>query len=72
MDIPVFLKNRYDKVIFANRTGPNGYFLTNQIFPPDVYYIQFDQNTYQIQTIQLVLDSNQSKNPIKITAQLKV
>jgi hypothetical protein len=71
-NIPVFLKNKEDNVIFANRTGPNGYFLTNQIFPPDVYYIQFDQNTYQIPDIQLVLDGNESKNPLKITAQLKV
>jgi hypothetical protein len=71
-NVPVFLKNRYDKVIFANRTGPNGYFLTNQIFPPDVYYIHFDQNIYQTPTVQLVLDGHEGKNPIKITAQLKV
>ena len=71
INIPVFLKDNDGKVIFANRTGPNGYFLTNQLFPSGVYYIQFEQNTYEIPTIQLLLDKNISKNPIKITAQLK-
>lgn len=70
-NIPVFLKDEGGKVIFANRTGPNGYFLTNQVFPHGVYYIQFDQSIYQIPTIQLLLDQNVSKSPIKITAQLK-
>jgi hypothetical protein len=70
-NIPVFLKNKNGKVIFANKTGPNGYFLTNRIFPPDVYYIQFDQSTYNIPTVQLLINGNESKNPIKITAQLK-
>jgi hypothetical protein len=70
-NIPVFLKNKNGKVIFANKTGPNGYFLTNRTFPPDVYYIQFDQSTYNIPTVQLLINGNESKNPIKITAQLK-
>jgi hypothetical protein len=70
-NIPVFLKDQNNKVIFANRTGPNGYFLTNQNFPPSVYYIEFNQDTYQIPKVQLVLEGSESKNPIKITAQLK-
>jgi len=70
-NIPVFLKNRDEKIIFANRTGPNGYFLTNQIFQPSVYYIEFDQETYNIPNIRLALSGNESKNPIKVTAQLK-
>jgi hypothetical protein len=70
-NVPTFLKNKNGKVIFANRTGPNGYFLTNQIFPPGIYYIHFEQDTYQIPNVQLVLGRNTSKNPIKITAQMK-
>jgi hypothetical protein len=70
-NIPVFLKDKNGKVIFANRTGPNGYFLTNQTFAPDVYYIQFDQSIYNIPTVQLLLSGKESNNPIKITAQLK-
>jgi hypothetical protein len=70
-NIPTFLKNKDGKVIFANRTGPNGYFLTNQIFPPGMYYVQFEQDTYQIPNVQLVLDGSEGKNPIKITAQMK-
>jgi hypothetical protein len=69
-NIPVYLKDQNGKVIFANRTGPNGYFLSNQIFPQGVYYIQFEQSIYKIPSIQWIVDSNQSKNPIKITAKL--
>jgi hypothetical protein len=69
-NIPTFLKDKDGKVIFANRTGPNGYFLTNQMFPPNVYYIQFEQEIYDIPTVQLILNGNENKNPIKITAQL--
>lgn len=70
-NIPVFLKDKDGKVIFANRTGPNGYFLTNQIFPPNVYLVQFDNNTYQIPVIQLVINGHEGKYPIKIKATLK-
>ena len=70
-NIPVYLKDRNGKVIFANRTGNNGYFLNNQILQPDTYIVQFDQSTYQIPQIQWLVDNTQSKNPIKITATLK-
>jgi hypothetical protein len=68
-NIPVYLKDNNDKVLFANRTGPNGYFLTNKEFPNGMYFIEFDQQSYKIPRIQLVLDSNISKNPIKMTGQ---
>ncbi len=70
-NIPVYLKDRNGKVIFANRTGSNGYFLNNQILQPETYIIQFDQTTYEIPQIQWLVDNTQSKNPIKITAKLK-
>ena len=68
-NIPVYLKDNKEKVLFANRTGPNGYFLSNKEFPNGIYYIEFDQQSYKIPNIQLVLDSNIGKNPIKITGQ---
>lgn len=68
-NIPVYLKDNNEKVLFANRTGPNGYFLTNKEFPNGIYYIEFDQQSYKIPRIQLVLDSNISRNPIKMTGQ---
>jgi hypothetical protein len=70
-NIPVYLKDNNQQVIFVNRTGPNGYFLSNQILKPGIYFIQFDSSNYQIPNIQWILESGQSKNPIKITAQLK-
>ncbi|MCD4811104.1 PrgI family protein [bacterium] len=69
-NIPVYLKDKNGKVIFANRTGQNGYFILNRILPQGIYYIQFDQNTYIIPNIQWILENTQSKNPIKITAKL--
>jgi hypothetical protein len=68
---PVYLKDKDGKVIFANKTGPNGYFLANQMFPPNVYYIEFEQDTYNVPKIQLILEGKEGKSPIKITAQMK-
>jgi hypothetical protein len=70
-NIPVYLKDNKENVLFANRTGPNGYFLTNKEFPNGIYYIEFDQHSYKIPRVQLVLDSNIGRNPIKITGQPK-
>jgi hypothetical protein len=70
-NVPVYLKDKDGKVIFANKTGPNGYFLANQMFPPNVYYIEFEQDTYNIPRIQLILEGKEGKSPIKITAQVK-
>jgi hypothetical protein len=70
-NIPVYLKDKDGKVIFANKTGPNGYFLANQMFQPNVYYIEFKQDTYNIPKIQLILEGKEGKSPIKITAQMK-
>ena len=70
-NIPTFLKDKDGRVIFANKTGPNGYFLTNQIFPPNVYYIQFESDIYQTPIIELVINGNEGKLPIKITGNLK-
>lgn len=70
-DIPTYLKDKEGKVVFANKTGTNGYFLVNKVYPPDMYYVQFDQERYDIPTIQLLLDGRESKNPIKIIGQIK-
>ena len=70
-NIPTFLKDKSGRVVFANKTGPNGYFLTNQIFPPNVYYIQFESDIYQIPIIELVIGGNEGKFPIKISGKLK-
>jgi hypothetical protein len=70
-NIPTFLKDKSGRVIFANKTGPNGYFLTNQVFPPNVYYIQFENDIYQIPIIELVIGGNEGKFPLKITGELK-
>lgn len=70
-NIPTFLKDKSGRVIFANKTGPNGYFLTNQIFPPNVYYIQFESDIYQIPIVELVIGGSEGKYPLKIIAKLK-
>lgn len=70
-NIPVYLKDKNGKVVFGNKTGPHGYFLANKMFPPDVYYIEFEQDTYNIPKIQLILNGQEGKSPIKITAHIK-
>lgn len=68
ISLPVYIKDQNGKVIYANRTGPNGYFLVNQMIPEGVYNIEFEKGTYKIPNIQWILTKNQSKYPVKIIA----
>lgn len=70
-DIPTYLRDKEGKVLFANKTGSNGYFLLNKTYPPGMYYIQFDTDKYNIPTVQIILEGRESRNPIKIIGQLK-
>jgi len=65
--INTYLKDINDKLLYANKTGPNGYFLTNKEYPEGVYNIEFEGLTTKMQNIRLVRTKNTSKLPLKIT-----
>ena len=65
-DIQVYLKDKEGKLLYANKTGQNGYFLTNKEYPEGIYNIEFDGVSYNIQPIQIVLTKNMGKLPYRI------
>ncbi len=65
-NVNTYLKNKDDKIIYANKTGPNGYFLTSQIYPEGVYTIEFESEGIKSPRIKLILEKDSSKLPLKI------
>lgn len=68
-NINTYLKDNNDKILYANKTGPNGYFLTNKKYPPGIYNIEFESNISKIPNIKLVRSKSMSSLPLRISAQ---
>ncbi len=62
------LKDSKGNLLYANRTGNNGYFLTNQKWNPNKYVVEFESEQYTFPKVEIMLTGNESKLPIKITA----
>jgi len=65
-NVIAYLKDKAGKVLYANKTGPNGYFLTNKMWDPDIYTLEFQHPQFQFPKIQLILVDKNVKLPIKI------
>ncbi len=65
-NVIAYLKNREGKVLYANKTGPNGYFLTNKMWDPEIYTLEFQHPQFQFPKVQLILVDKNVKLPIKI------
>ncbi len=61
------LKDEQGNVLYANKTGSNGYFLTNQQWKPGKYSIEFDTNQYMFPKVDILLSGKENNLPIKIT-----
>lgn len=62
--INVYLKDINGKILYANKTGPNGYFLTNKEYPEGIYDIEFENSN--ISKVRLIRTKNTSKLPLRI------
>lgn len=65
-NVNAYLKDLQGKILYANKTGPNGYFLTNKNFPPGIYIIEFENLPTGSLKMRLMLTENISKLPLKI------
>ena len=66
-DVNVYLKDNNDKILYANKTGKNGYFLTHKMYPEGVYNIEFEGVTLSLPRLRIVITKNMGKLPYKIT-----
>lgn len=65
-NVIVYLKDSHQKVLYANRTGTNGYFLTNKMWDIGTYMLEFQHPVYKFPKVQLELSNRENKSPIKI------
>jgi len=61
------LKDEHGNILYANKTGNNGYFLTNQQWKPGKYSVEFDTNQYILPKVEILLSGKENNLPIKIT-----
>lgn len=67
-NVIVYLKDSQQKVLYANRTGVNGYFLTNKMWDVGTYMLELQHPMYKFPKVQLELSNRENKAPIKITS----
>jgi hypothetical protein len=65
-NINTYLKDSNGKILYANRTGPNGYFLTNRIYSAGMYTVEFEGLLSKVPKLRILVSENQSKLPLKI------
>ncbi|HBB64964.1 MAG: hypothetical protein UR34_C0012G0020 [candidate division WS6 bacterium GW2011_GWC1_33_20] len=66
-DINTYLKDINGKILYANKTGPNGYFLTNKVYPEGVYIIEFEGVPTTTPSLRIVVNKDFNKLPLRIT-----
>jgi len=65
-NVITYMKDENDKVVYANRTGPSGYFLTNKIWPKGIYHLEFVHPQYRFPKVKIIVEQEGHKLPIKI------
>lgn len=66
-NVIVYLKSSDGKILYANKTGESGYFLTNKLWEPGTYMLEFQHPTYEFPKVQLEVTNKKNKLPIKIS-----
>ena len=67
-NVVIQLSDKDKKLLYANKTPTNGYFLTNKIFKEGIYLLKIESSDFSFPSVKIVLDKNINKKPIKITA----
>lgn len=65
-NINTYLKDSSGKILYANKTDKNGYFISNRVFPDGIYNIEFEGLQSELPPIKIVLTKNMGKLPYKI------
>ncbi len=66
-NVIVYLKSSEGKILYANKTGDSGYFLTNKLWEPSTYMLEFQHPVYKFPKVQLEVEDKGNKLPIKIS-----
>lgn len=66
-NVNTYLKSKEGKLLYANKTDKNGYFITNKMYPDGIYDIEFEGLESNLPSLRIVLTKNMGKLPYKIT-----
>lgn len=66
-NVITYLKSSEGKILYANKTGDSGYFLTNKLWEPSTYMLEFQHPVYKFPKVQLEVENKENKLPIKIS-----
>lgn len=65
-NVITYMRGEDGKVLYANRTGQSGYFLTNKVWPQGIYYLEFVHPQYKFPKVKMIITNNNHNLPIKI------
>ena len=65
-NINTYLKDSNGKILYANRTGPNGYFLSDKMYSEGLYTVEFEGVPGGAPKLRISVSKNHSKLPLKI------
>lgn len=65
-NVIAYMKDDNDKMLYANRTGASGYFLTNKLWGKGIYNIEFLHSQYKFPKVKIIIEKEDNKLPIKI------
>ncbi len=65
-NVITYMKGEDGKILYANRTGQSGYFLTNKVWPKGIYYLEFVHPQYKFPKVEIIITKEDNKLPIKI------
>ena len=68
-NVTTYLKSKDGRILYANKTGPNGYFLSNKHWDEGSYVLSFKHSKFVFPDVEIALTKKiaDSKNPIKIS-----
>jgi len=62
------LLDNSENILYANKTGNNGYFLTNRKWKPGIYKITLESEDFTLPKVNIILSGKETNLPIKISA----
>ena len=65
-NVIVYMKNAEGKILYANKTKQDGYFLTNNLWPAGIYYLEFIHPQYKFVKLTMIIEKVDNKLPIKL------
>jgi len=65
-NVITYMKGEDGKILYANRTGTSGYFLTNRMWAKGHYTLEFIHPQYKFPKVEILLTDESNKLPLKI------